>query len=53
MRPDTNPVGDEFFNWAVPDDLFPEGSYLIRVEAYREDKTLHFSYHQEKIFIDR
>jgi hypothetical protein len=53
MMLDTNPAGDEIFIWAVPEDLFPEGSYLIRVEAYREDKSLHFAYHMEKIFINR
>ena len=33
--------------------LFPEGSYLIRVECYRANKVLHFAQHMEKIFIDR
>jgi hypothetical protein len=53
LRPDIVPEGDEFFTWAVPDDLFPEGSYLIRVEVYREDIALHYAYHVEKVFIDR
>jgi hypothetical protein len=53
MKADLNPTGDEVFTWATPSDLFPESSYLIRVEVYREDKALHYSYHMEKIFIDR
>jgi len=53
LLPDVNAGGDETFQWAVPAGLFPEGSYLIRVEAYRASKALHFSYHMEKIFIDR
>ena len=32
---------------------FPRGSYLVRVEAYRPNQALHYSYHQKKIFIDR
>ncbi len=50
---DQNLEGDEFFSWAVNESLFPEGSYLIRVEAYRSNKALHYAYHMEKIFIDR
>jgi len=53
MRPDVISNGDEFFTWAVPADLFPEGSYLMRIEVYRHNKSLHFSDHMEKIFIDR
>ncbi|HSE41064.1 MAG TPA: hypothetical protein VLH08_09895, partial [Acidobacteriota bacterium] len=30
-----------------------EGSYLLRVEAYRDDYPLHYSYHQRRIFIKR
>ena len=53
MLQDLFPAGDELFDWATPNNLFPEGSYLIRVEVYRETKELHFAYHMEKIFIDR
>jgi hypothetical protein len=53
LLPDMDPLDDEFFTWAVPEGLFPESSYLIRVECYRDNKALHYSYHMEKIFIDR
>jgi hypothetical protein len=53
LRPDIWSGADEFFTWAVPAALFPEGSYLIRTECYRDNKALHFSQHMEKIFIDR
>jgi type II secretory pathway pseudopilin PulG len=32
---------------------FPKGSYLLRVEAYRDDVSLHYAYHQNKIYIKR
>ncbi|MHC5063375.1 MAG: type IV pilus modification PilV family protein [Planctomycetota bacterium] len=60
LRP-TNPaylvadtgVGDETFVWPVPALNFPEGSYLIRVEAYRQNQALHYSQHMTKIYIER
>jgi hypothetical protein len=45
--------GNESFSWATPAGLFPESSYLIRIETYRDTKALHTSSHMEKIFIDR
>jgi len=46
--------GDEVYMWDIGNDTkFPEGSYLIRVECYREGCPLHYSYHMEKIFISR
>ena len=44
---------DEAFTWTVPAISFPEGSYLIRVEAYRTGARLHYSYHEEKVFLNR
>ena len=32
---------------------FPKGSYLLRVESYRDDVELHHAYHQAKIYIKR
>jgi hypothetical protein len=32
---------------------FPEGTYIIRVETYRNAFPLHYSYHQFRIFINR
>jgi len=48
-------LGQESFVWDVSDTAkFPEGSYLIRVECYRlSNPTNHYSFHQQKIFIDR
>jgi len=51
---DQDASGDEFYTWDVSDtDVFPEGSYLIRVEAFRASKVSHYSQHMEKIYIDR
>ncbi len=41
------------YSWATSAGAFPEGTYLIRVEAYRDDMTLHYAYHQRRIFIKR
>ena len=50
---DIIPGGDETYLWSVPEAVFPEGSYLLRVECYRNNRPLHYAYHMEKIFIDR
>ncbi len=39
--------------WPVPALQFPQGVYLLRVEAYRSDSELHYAYHQVRIFIQR
>jgi hypothetical protein len=41
------------YNWSVPSGTFPMGNYLIRVEAYRQNYPLHYSYHQFRAFIRR
>src|SRR5262249_35046202 len=41
------------FSWDVPAANFPEGNYIIRVEAYRNNIPLHYSYHQYRVFIRR
>lgn len=46
-------VGDETYTWATPAGSFPEGSYMVRIEAYRQNQSLHYSQHQTKIFIER
>ncbi|MBK8974978.1 MAG: hypothetical protein IPM29_03560 [Planctomycetes bacterium] len=46
-------VGAEVVRWSVPAARFPEGGYLLRVEAYREDMALHYSVHQVRVFIQR
>jgi len=45
--------GDESFSWNTPAGAFPEGSYLVRVEAYRASESLHYSQHVEKIYVNR
>jgi hypothetical protein len=32
---------------------FSEGSYLLRMEAYRDAIPLHYAYHQRRIFLKR
>ena len=46
-------VGDEIYVWPTPSGGFPDGSYLIRVEAYRTGMSLHYSVHQTRIYIER
>lgn len=45
--------GNESFTWATPAADFPQGSYLIRIEAYRAAEALHYSQHMEKIYVNR
>jgi type II secretory pathway pseudopilin PulG len=41
------------YDWATPAGSFPQGTYLIRVEAYRDNLPLHYAYHQYRAFIRR
>ena len=50
---DDNEGSDESYVWITPSERFPEGSYLVRVEAWRRNSSMHLSYHQERIFIER
>jgi hypothetical protein len=56
VRPDPShecPSGDHF-DWNVSNyTQFPAGSYVIRVEGFREDIQSHYAYHQRRIFIQR
>jgi len=45
--------GPETFNWPVPPAQFPEGSYLLRIDCFRQGAQVHYSYHKAKIFIQR
>jgi prepilin-type N-terminal cleavage/methylation domain-containing protein len=51
--PDWNPGANETWTWLTPATQFPEGSYLIRVEAYRRDRGCHYAAHEEKIHVQR
>ena len=52
LVPDSG-VGAETYTWNTPSGSFPEGSYLLRIEAYRTNMALHYSQHQVKIYIER
>lgn len=41
------------FSWDVPTADFPSGSYIVMVEAYRDDRVLHYSNHKQKFFLKR
>ncbi len=41
------------YTWPVPSSKFPKGTYIVRVEGYRDGRSLHYSYHQTRIFIRR
>ena len=46
-------VTELFYDWSIPPGSFPTGAYIIRVEAYRDDYPLHYSYHQYQMFLNR
>lgn len=39
--------------WNIPTASYPEGIYLLRVESFRNSIVQHYSYDQQKIFIQR
>lgn len=41
------------YKWPVPKMTFPKGNYVIRIEAYRDEIPLHYSFHQYRAFIKR
>lgn len=44
---------DETYTWNTPPASFPRGTYRIRVEAYRTSARLHYSFHEERIYVNR
>lgn len=46
-------AGDETFVWNVPSADFPQGSYLLRIDCYRQGAQVHYSFHKTKIFVQR
>ena len=46
-------VAQPTYNWSTPAASFPQGTYLIRVEAYRDNLPMHYAYHQYRAFIRR
>jgi hypothetical protein len=53
VRDPAHVIPDLFWDWDTPAIDFPDGNYLIRVEAYRDNFTLHYSYHQFMTYIRR
>lgn len=51
LHNDLNANAGESYTWDVA--ALVEASYLIRVEAYRSNNPLHYSFHEQKIFINR
>lgn len=46
--------GVETYPWDVSDRArFQEGSYILRVDCFRQGSVVHYSYHKTKIFIQR
>ncbi len=50
---DANDGAPESYTWSTPAGTVPMGAYLLRVEAYVSGAARHYSYHEERIFIDR
>jgi hypothetical protein len=46
-------AGVETYDWSVPSLTFPEGSYLLRIDCYRQGAQVHYAFHQNKIYIQR
>lgn len=46
-------TGNESWSWSTPAASYPEGSYFIRIECFRQAENLHYSFHQEKIYVNR
>ena len=46
-------AGDEAYTWSTPPADFPDGTYIVRVEAYRQNQALHYSHHMSRIYIQR
>src|SRR5262249_5556786 len=45
--------GQEVFSWNVPASLFPQGSYVLRVDCFRRGAPIHYSYHKTKLYVQR
>ena len=41
------------YSFPTPVNRFPKGNYVLRVEAYRDEVPLHYSFHQYRAFIKR
>lgn len=52
LHPDAG-SGPETLVWNVPAASFPPGFYLLRIEAYRGNRSLHYAYHQVQVLLKR
>ena len=46
-------AGDETFSWSTPATKIPDGSIMVRIEAYRKTEPLHYAQHMTKVYVDR
>jgi hypothetical protein len=46
-----NTISDTSYTWSVPAESFPAGNYRIRIECYRTNCKLHYSYAQTTIYL--
>lgn len=46
-------AGSDVYDWDVPAADFPEGSYVLRVDCFRQGAQVHYSYHKTKLFVQR
>lgn len=46
-------AGDESWVLDTPSAIYPSGTYLLRVEGYRQGQSLHYSYHIQRFYLDR
>jgi hypothetical protein len=46
-------AGGETYPWSIPAATFPEGSYRLRIDCFRQGAAVHYSFHEAKIFIQR
>ena len=54
VRPDSGYLqSGTSYTLSTPAGSFPKGNYVLRVEAYRDEIPLHYSFHQYRAFIKR
>ncbi len=46
-------TGTEEFEWGVDPLEFPEGTYMLRIDCFRNGSQVHYSTHQTRLFIQR
>jgi hypothetical protein len=45
--------GPDTYVWPVPAGRFPEGSYLLRVDCFRQGAPVHYAFHKTKFYVQR